>query len=98
MAVAFLWAMSRRWVRRRERWAPAAAGGSGDEDVAGLVDGGRDVGPVDRLRRGDGDRAAGQVDVDGLDAGDCRDLLGHRALAVGAGHAGDGEGGGAEKG
>jgi DNA-binding SARP family transcriptional activator len=46
-------------------------------------------------------RSAGyllQVDGDALDAGDPADLLGHRAPAVAAGHAGDLEGGGADEG
>src|SRR3954471_22421066 len=68
-----------------------------DEGVAGLVDGGGDVGTVDRLGGSDGDRAGGEVDGDRLDAVDTRDLLGDCALAVRAGHAGDGEGGGADE-
>ena len=48
---------------------------SRDEGVAGLVDGGGDVGAVDRLGGGDGDRAGGQVDGDRLDAVDAGDLL-----------------------
>src|SRR3954454_14107944 len=73
-------------------------GGSGDEGVAGLVDGGGDVGAVDRLVGGDGDRAGGQVDSDRLDAVHGGDLLGDRALAVRAGHAADSEGGRADEG
>src|SRR4051812_30118262 len=57
-----------------------------NEGVAGLVDGGGDVGAVDRPGGGDGDRAAGQVDGDRVDAVDARDLLGDRALTVRAGH------------
>src|SRR5205823_9566217 len=41
--------------------------------------------------------AAGQVDGDGLDAVDGGDLLGDRALAVRAGHAGHGERGRADE-
>src|SRR5262249_18822178 len=70
----------------------------GDEGVAGLVDGEGDVGSVDRLRGGDRDAAGRQVDGDAADAGDPADLLGHGALAVAAGHAGDLERGGADEG
>src|SRR4029077_19491735 len=54
----------------------AGAGGGGhrrslrDEGVAGFADGAGDVGAVDRLSGGDRDGAGGQVDGDGLDAGD----------------------------
>src|SRR3954466_775040 len=85
----------RPWGRRPRRRAQS---GSGDEGVAGLVDSGGDVGAVDRAVGGDGDGAAGQVDGDRLDAVDGGDLLGDRALAVLAGHAGDGEGGRADEG
>src|SRR4051794_29729778 len=72
--------------------------GSRDERVAGLVDGGGDVGAVHGAVGGDGDGAAGQVDGHRRDAVDGGDLLGDGALAVGAGHAGDGEGGRADEG
>src|SRR3954463_2151947 len=83
----------REWSGGGGTRSPAAARRSRDEGVTGLVDGGGDVGPVDRPGGGDGDRAGGQVHIDRLDAGDAGDLLGDRALAVVAGHAGDGEGG-----
>src|SRR3954468_10515604 len=80
------------WSRRRERERGSRRRGrSRDEDVAGLVDGGGDVGPIDRAGGADGDRAGGQVDVDRLDPVDGRDLLRDRAAAVLAGHSGDGE-------
>src|SRR5687767_6106411 len=66
--------------------------------VTGLLDGGGDGGLVDRRLADDRQPAAGQVDVDGGDAGDLRDLLGHRGDAVAAGHAGDRVGGGAHGG
>src|SRR3954452_10142388 len=71
--------------------------GSGDEVVAGLVDGVRDVGAVNGFGRRDGDRAGGEVDVDGLDAVDGVDLASDRVHAVLAGHSGDRERGRADE-
>src|SRR5215218_2743659 len=77
----------------RGRASPTrAAGASGDQRVAGLVDGGRDVGEVDRLLGEDRDPAARQVDVDPMDAAHEADLTAHGALAVAAGHSDDLEG------
>src|SRR3954463_11426385 len=61
--------------------------------VAGLVDGGGDRVVVHGGRAGDRQGAGLEVDPDLGDAGDGADLLGDRADAVGAGHAGDGVGG-----
>src|SRR5512133_217483 len=63
--------------------------------VTGLLYGGPDGALVDRRLAGDGEPAAGEVDVDAGDAGDPGDLLGDRADAVTAGHSDDGVGGGA---
>src|SRR3954447_8693482 len=63
--------------------------------VTRFLHGGADGGLVDRRLAGDGQAAAGEVDVDGGDAGDLRDLLGHGVDAVAAGHADDGVGGAA---
>ena len=61
--------------------------------VAGLVDRIADGGVVD-AGSGDGHDLAVEVDVDGVDAGDLRDLAGDRRAAVAAGDTGDGVGGG----
>src|SRR3954447_3881916 len=61
-----------------------------DQLVAGLVDGRSDRGLLDRELARDGDGPSGVVDLDVGDAGDGGDLLGDRADAVAAGHAGDG--------
>src|SRR4051794_32802762 len=66
--------------------------------VSGLLDGGPDGALVARCVAGHGQPAAGEVDLDAGDAGNLRDLLGHRADAVAAGHADDGVGGGAHGG
>src|SRR6478609_9698351 len=61
------------------------------ERVAGLVDGGGDLRTVDRSPGRDGDLAGGDVDGNRLDTVDAGNLLCDGALAVRAGHAGDGE-------
>src|SRR5829696_2349890 len=63
-----------------------------EQRVAGLVDGGGDVGLVDGLVGGDGDGAGLDVDGDGLYAGDGADRGGDGVAAVVAGHALDPEG------
>src|SRR3954468_17508673 len=87
--------MCRTW---QASWWRAGWTVSRKECVAGLVDGGGDVGAVDRTGRGDRDRATGQVDGHGSDAVDRGDLLGDRPLAVRATHAVDLEGGRADEG
>src|SRR5829696_7468183 len=63
-----------------------------EQRVAGLVDGGGDVGLVDGLVGGDGDGAGLDVDGDGLYSGDGADRGGDGVAAVVAGHALDPEG------
>src|SRR4051794_3475087 len=86
--------MCRTW--QASRWH-AGWTVSRNECVAGLVDGGGDVGAVDRAGGGDRDRATGQVDGHGSDAVDRGDLLGDRPLAVRATHTVDLEGGRADE-
>src|SRR3954449_9456938 len=86
--------MCRTW--QASRWHTGWAV-SRNECVAGLVDGGGDVGAVDRTGGGDRDRATGQVDGHGSDAVDRGDLLDDRPLAVRATHAVDLEGGRADE-
>jgi hypothetical protein len=64
---------------------------------SGLVDGGGDVGSVDRVRGVHGDGAAGHMDVDLLDAVEAAELVGDSGLAVRARHAGDLEGRGPDE-
>src|SRR6478752_8923774 len=64
---------------------------SWDECVAGLVGGGGDLRTVDRSPGRDGDRADGEVNSNRLDTVDAGNLLRDGALAVRAGHTGDGE-------
>src|SRR6476620_5174637 len=66
--------------------------------VAGLVDGGRDVGTVDRAVGCDGHGAAGHVDGDRRDAVDGGDLPGDRATAALTGHPLHHEGRGTDEG
>src|SRR5690349_20818784 len=64
------------------------------ELVAGLIDGGTDVGIGERGRTGDRDGAGGEVDLHGADAGKLGDLAGHGLDAVRTGHPGHGVGAG----
>src|SRR5699024_5661579 len=73
--------------------ATAGAGfwsGLGDGVLAGLLDGGDDVGEGDRGVGLDGHVAALERDVDLLDTGDLGDLLGDVVDAVSTGHSSDG--------
>src|SRR5689334_3342561 len=86
------------WVSSPARVRGGGGGaGSGDEGVAGVVDGGGDLGPVGGPVDGDGDQAGGQVDGDALHALEPPEAGGDGAFAVGAGHAADLEGRGADE-